>query len=164
MLLLTGWSPAPRKTGGRPGWRIWPTPRPRWPRSARPVPSCPLCGRTPRSGDTSAGHRAGEGLPSSRRHPRYVLRPIRQGVLHGCTSRLFAASIAFALNSRARHSLLPPEDETPNDTAGFASCYGPHRRSPDRAVDAGLRPGPFPDQVGSLLPASWQLSGPDFHR
>src|SRR4029077_13890763 len=29
----------------------------------------------------SAGHRAGEGLPSSRRHPRYVPRPIRRGVL-----------------------------------------------------------------------------------
>ena len=30
-----------------------------------------------------------------------------------------------------------------NDAAGFASCYGPHRRSPIRAFDAGLRPGPF---------------------
>ena len=29
-------------------------------------------------------HRAGEGLPSSRRHPRYVPRPIRRGVPHGC--------------------------------------------------------------------------------
>jgi hypothetical protein len=30
---------------------------------------------------------------------------------------------------------------------------GPHRRSPlHRAFDAGLRPGPFPDQAASLLP------------
>ena len=40
-----------------------------------------------------------------------------------------------------------------NDAAGFASCYGPHRRSPfHRAFDAGLRPGPFPDRAASLLP------------
>jgi len=32
----------------------------------------------------AAGHRAGEGLPSSRRHHRYVPRPLRRGVLHGC--------------------------------------------------------------------------------
>jgi hypothetical protein len=32
----------------------------------------------------SAGCRAGEGLPSSRRHPRCVPRPIRRGVPHGC--------------------------------------------------------------------------------
>ena len=39
------------------------------------------------------------------------------------------------------------------DAAGFASCYGPHRRSPYyRAFDAGLRPGPFPDRAASLLP------------
>jgi len=40
----------------------------------------------------------------------------------------------------------------PNGAAGFASCYGPHRRSPYRASDAGLRPGPFPDRTASLLP------------
>jgi hypothetical protein len=100
----------------------------------------------------SAGHRAGEGLPSSRRHYRHVPRPIRRGVPHGCASRLFAASMAFTLISGARHSLLPPEDETSNDAAGFALCYGPHRRSPMRAFDAGLRPRPFPGEAASLLP------------
>jgi hypothetical protein len=45
-------------------------------------------------------------------------------------SRLCTASMAFALISGARHSLSPPEDGTSNDAAGFASCYGPHRRSP----------------------------------
>jgi hypothetical protein len=40
-----------------------------------------------------------------------------------------------------------------NDAAGFASCYGPHRRSPfHRAFDAGLRPRPFPGETASLLP------------
>src|ERR1022692_3142098 len=45
------------------------------------------------------------------------------------------------------------EDGTSNDAAGFASCYGPHHRSPYyRAFDAGLRPGPFPGRAASLLP------------
>ena len=69
--------------------------------------------RTPRSGSRSAGCRAGEGLPSSRRHPRYVPRPIRRGVLHGCASRLYTASMAFTLNSGARHSLRPPSRADP---------------------------------------------------
>jgi DDE superfamily endonuclease len=30
----------------------------------------------------------------------------------------------------ARHSLAHPEGTVSNDAAGFASCYGPHRRSP----------------------------------
>jgi hypothetical protein len=93
----------------------------------------------------TAGCRAGEGLPSSRRHYRHVPRPIRRGVLRGCASRLFTASVAFTLDSGARLSLLPPEGETSNDAAGFASCYGPHRCSP-------------------CYRASWQLPGPDSHR
>jgi len=39
-----------------------------------------------------------------------------------------------------------------NDAAGFASCYGPNRRSPAGAFDAGLRPRPFPGETASLLP------------
>jgi hypothetical protein len=35
---------------------------------------------------------------------------------------------------------------------------------PYRASDARLRPGPFPGRAASLLPGSWQLPGPDFHR
>ena len=54
------------------------------------------------------GCRAGEGLPSSRRHPRYVPRPIRRGVPHGCASRLFAASMAFAPISRGSALPFPP--------------------------------------------------------
>src|ERR1700691_3619240 len=53
----------------------------------------------------------------------------------------------------ARHSLARPERRLSNDAAGFASCYGPHHRSPSyRASDAGLRPRPFPDEAASLLP------------
>src|SRR6185437_7845062 len=57
---------------------------------------------------TSAGHRAGEGLPSSRRHHRYVPRPIRRGVPHGCASRHFTASMAFAPISRGPALPCPP--------------------------------------------------------
>src|SRR5262249_45339310 len=39
-----------------------------------------------------------------------------------------------------------------NDAAGFASCCRPLSCSPRRALDAGLRPGPFPDRAASLLP------------
>src|SRR6266487_53545 len=91
----------------------------------------------------SAGHRAGEGLPSSRRHPRYVPRPMRRGVPHGCAARLFAASMAFAPISRGSALPCPARRRMSNDAAGCASCYGPHRRSPIRASDAGLRPRPF---------------------
>ncbi len=112
----------------------------------------------------SAGHRAGEGLPSSRRHYRHVPRPIRRGVLRGCASRLFAASMAFTLISGARHSLLPPEGETSNDAAGFASCYGPHRRPPQGLLTLGSDPARFPAKPPACYRASWQLPGPGSHR
>ena len=101
----------------------------------------------------TAGRRAGEGLPSSRRHPRYVPRPLRRGVPHGCASRLCTASMAFALISGARHSLLPPSQAGPLTTPQ-ASRHATDRivAPPCRAFDAGLRPGPFPDQTASLLP------------
>jgi hypothetical protein len=53
--------------------------------------------------------------------------------------------MAFTPISTARHSLLPSEGGTSNDAVGFASCYGPHRRSPWRTSDAGLRRRAFPD-------------------
>ena len=101
----------------------------------------------------SAGCRAGEGLPSSRRHPRYVPRPIRRGVPHGCASRLFAASMAFALNSGARHSLHPPLRAGPLTTPQ-ASRHATDRivAPPYRAFDAGLRRRAFPPGAASLLP------------
>jgi hypothetical protein len=109
---------------------------------------------TPRSGSSkAAGCRAGEGLPSSRRHPRYVPRPIRRGVPHGCASRLYTASMAFTLISGARHSLRPPSRAGPLTTPQ-ASRYATDRivAPPCGAFDAGLRPGPFPGRAASLLP------------
>ncbi len=55
----------------------------------------------------SRRRQAGQGLPSSRRHYLNVPRPIPRGVLHGCTSRIYTASVAFTVNSAARHSLFP---------------------------------------------------------
>src|SRR3954468_23191580 len=48
---------------------------------------------------------AGEGLPSSRRHRLNVPRPLRRGVPRGCSSRIFTASMAFAVSCPARLSL-----------------------------------------------------------
>src|SRR5918994_6707152 len=39
-----------------------------------------------------------------------------------------------------------------NDAAGFACATDRSVAPPNRAFDAGLRPGPFPDQAASLLP------------
>src|SRR5512132_2665771 len=41
-----------------------------------------------------------------------------------------------------------------NDAAGFALATDRSVASPIGACDAGLRPGPFPDQAASLLPGS----------
>ena len=60
--------------------------------------------------------------------------------------------MAFAPISRGSALPLPAQGRMSNDAAGFASCYGPHRRSPIRAFDAGLRPRPFPGETASLLP------------
>ena len=61
--------------------------------------------------------------------------------------------MAFAPISRGSALPYPPATgRLSNDAAGFASCYGPHRRSPLQGFYAGLRPGPFPDRTASLLP------------
>jgi hypothetical protein len=107
----------------------------------------------PASGDINphAGHRAGQGLSCSRRYYPNVPCPLRRGVPHGCTSRVFTASMAFTLRIRARLSLFPSPDGTFHDAAGFALCYGPLSCSPSRAFDAGLRPGELPLKAASLL-------------
>jgi hypothetical protein len=59
--------------------------------------------------------------------------------------------MAFALKDGARLLLFPiPRDGHTNGAAGFALCCGPLGRFPYGAFDAGLRPGPFPDQAASL--------------
>ena len=100
-----------------------------------------------------ADHRAGEGLPSSRRHLLNVPHPLRRRVLHGCTSRLYTASMAFTPNYRARHSLLPARRRDALTTRQ-ASLDAADRSvaSPARAFDAGLRHRAFPPDTASLLP------------
>ena len=67
-----------------------------------------------------SGHRAGEGLPSSRRHYLNVPCPHTPGVPDGCASRLFTASVAFTVISAARPPAPALTGRTPNDAASFA--------------------------------------------
>ena len=55
----------------------------------------------------AAGHRAGEGLPSSRRHRADVPRPIRRGVPRGCTPGSSPLPWPSPRIRGARHSLAP---------------------------------------------------------
>src|ERR687893_2538779 len=101
-----------------------------------------------------AGHRAREGLSSSRRHPRYVPRPICRRVLRRLHFQVLGAF--HGLRPDGGGSALPdphPKAGYIDDAAGFASCYGPHLRSPFyRAFDTGLRRRTFPSDTASLLP------------
>src|SRR3954470_2153562 len=110
--------------------------------------------RTRRSGASPQNRRAGEGLPSSRRHHANVPRPLRRRVHRGCDSRLFAPSVAFAVKHSARLSLFRPK--TVALTARQASLEATDRSlaPPKGAFDAGLRPDPFPDRAASLL-STW---------
>jgi hypothetical protein len=77
--------------------------------------------------------------------------PSTPGSSSGLHSRLLTPSMAFAVKPAARLSLDPYRGSC-NDAAGFAYRYGPLSRSPKGALDAGLRPDPFPDRAASLLP------------
>src|SRR6059058_3251040 len=111
--------------------------------------------RTRRSDSTNtAGCRAGEGLPSSRRHHLNVPSPLRRGVPRGCNSRLFTPSVAFAVKDATRLPLPPTPTGRAAITTRQASLDATDRSvaPPAGALDAGLRPGPFPDRTASLLP------------
>ena len=97
---------------------------------------------------------AGEGLSSSRRHYLHVPRPLRRGIRHGCTFRIFTASMAFALLLRARHPLVPAIRRGRLTTRQASLHVTDHTVARPRtgALDAGLRPRPFPDDTASLLP------------
>jgi hypothetical protein len=102
----------------------------------------------------SAARWAGEGLSSSRRHYLHVPRPLRRGIRHGCTFRIFTASMAFTLLLRARHPLVPAIRRG-QVTTRQASLHVTDRtvaRPRTGVLDAGLRPRPFPDDTASLLP------------
>jgi len=117
----------------------------------RPLPG--LTGyRTGRSDEAPQHRRAGEGLPSSRRHLPNVQHPIRREVLEGCASRLFTPSMAFAPNGRARLLLCPPEGGLLTTRQVSLDAADRLVAPPKGAFDAGLRPDPFPDRAASLLP------------
>jgi hypothetical protein len=110
--------------------------------------------RTRRSGDTNthAGHRAGEGLPSSRRHPLNVPSPHTPGGSSGPQSRLYTPSMAFAVTGAARLLLFPP-------AGGVLTTRQTSLNASDRSVapPTGLStlrfdPRAFPPEAGSLLP------------
>ena len=134
-------------------------------RPAIHFPGSPVIGRRAPAA-RSAGCRAGEGLPSSRRHYRCVPRPIRRGVPRGCASRLFAASVAFALDSGARLSLLPPLRTGPLTTPQ-ASLHATDRTVAPPVtgpLTLGSDPARFQTKPPACYRASWQLPGPDSHR
>src|SRR5258708_17241532 len=98
---------------------------------------------------------AGEALSSSRRHYPNVPSPLRRGVLHGCTFRIFTASMAFALRHRARHSLAPPVSGRVSQRRGrlHLTLRTVRLHTPRSGVlDTGLRHRPFPAGTSSLLP------------
>ena len=88
--------------------------------------------RTPRSGD-KIRRSPGRGGP-----PQFPPPPSIRSAPHtpGSSSRLLPGSAPLPWPSprfrEARHSLARPHGRLSNDAAGFASCYGPHRRSPQR--------------------------------
>jgi hypothetical protein len=72
-------------------------------------------------------------------------------IRHAPMTRNYAArhtpNLSHARMAHRRATTKHPRGETPNDAAGFASCYGPLSRSPIKAFDAGLRPDPFLHQT-----------------
>jgi len=66
-------------------------------------------------GTNPRGRRAGEGLPSSRRHLLSVPSPTTPGGSSGLQSRIYTPSVAFAVTSAARLLLFPaPTGRRPN--------------------------------------------------
>ena len=119
--------------------------------------------RTPRSGSKTR-RPPGRGGP-----PQFPPPPSIRSAPHtpGSPSRLrfYTASMAFTLISEGSALPAPPEDGTSNDAAGFASCYGPHRRSPLTGLSTlGSGPARFQAKPPACYRASWQLPGPDSHR
>src|SRR3954454_262160 len=135
----------------------------RLPPGSRPLPgSSPVIGRG-RSGASPQNRRAGEGLPSSRRHHANVPRPLRRGVHRGCTSRLFTPSVAFAVKHSARLSLFRPK--TVALTARQASLEATDRSlAPPKGLSTlGFDPTRFQTEPPACYRASWQLPGRDSH-
>src|SRR3954453_17803931 len=61
--------------------------------------------------------------------------------------------MAFAVNTAARLLLTPRNGGALTTRQASLNAADPQVASPNRAFDAGLRPGPFPDRAASLLPS-----------
>jgi len=123
--------------------------RPGWPPTSRLATGY----RAPRSGDLPQSPGRGR-PPQFPPPPSERSAPSTPGSSSRLHSRIFTASMAFALRDGAQLSLLPLTAGT--FTARQASLHAADRSvaSPTGAFDAGLRPGPFPGQAASLLPGS----------
>jgi len=119
----------------------------------------------PGSDSLSAPHwRAEEGVPSSPLSCLYVPRSLRRGVLNGCASQGFTASMAFAVNEQARLPLVPlvagrlstPQTSRDATDRRFARLLS--SRCQRASTGGSRRPPPL------SYPAAGPLPGPDFHR
>ena len=137
----------------------------RRPPGTHPLPGLPVIGHAAPA-TPSAGHRAGEGLSSSRRHHRYVPRPIRRGVLGRLHFQVFRAF--RGLRPDGGGSALPdPTQRRATLTTPQASLHATDRiRAPPITglSTLGFDPTRFQTEPPVCYRASWQLPGPDFHR
>ena len=80
--------------------------------------------------------------------------PSTPGSSSGLHSRLFTPSVAFAVKDATRLPLPPTPRGRAAITTRQASLEATDRSvaPPTGALDAGLRPGPFPSRAASLLP------------
>jgi hypothetical protein len=106
-----------------------------------------------------AEHGAGEGFPSSRTDPPTVPLPLPREVHHRCTSRLLAASMAFAVNSPARLPLVPANGASVTRRQDSLNVTDRPVASPNGAFDTGLRHRAFPPDAASLLPGALAPTG-----
>ena len=137
----------------------------RRPPGTHPLPGLPVIGHAAPA-TPSAGHRAGEGLSSSRRHHRYVPRPIRRGVLGRLHFQVFRAF--RGLRPDGGGSALPdPTRRRATLTTPQASLHATDRilAPPITGLSTlGFDPTRFQTEPPVCYRASWQLPGPDFHR
>jgi hypothetical protein len=116
-----------------------------------------------RRSDTFRSRRAGEGLPSSRRHLPNVPRPILREVPRGRTSRLFAPSMAFTRTSTSSAPPFHPKGRVL--TTRRASLHAADRSvaPPEGLLTLGSDPTCFQTEPPACYQASWQLPGRDSH-
>ena len=123
---------------------------------------------------------AQEGLSSSVPGCPCIPRPLRRGVLGGCTSQVFPTSIGLRLSGPGSAPPCPLHAEAPNGAADFALCCGLQVCSPSlmrtlsAGIDAGLsasrrrpatrRLGPYRDRTLTGKPNTACLDTPHHRR